>query len=134
METSKTLTKKIIMALGISVLINMLLLGIFIGQSIRHFPPHFPPPPHHGENEMFLSREEMQKNDELLRLAEKQIESSLLKEPYNEQAVLGSLDNFNAQMQSLIHIMNKRLAERAAKLPPQERLRFLPRKPPMEEY
>jgi len=122
MEINKNWSHKIIMLLSVSIIANIFLIGILIGQHLRRMPF---PPPHHGDPRLFVG-EEFKKIDEKIRSNEKQIEAALLKEPYDKQAVLNALEKFDEQMKEVRNVLHQRIADEAAKLPPTERLKLLP--------
>ncbi len=122
MEINKSWTRSVLILLSVSVVANIFLVGILVGQRLRELPF----PPRHGEAHRLFMGDEFKKIDEKIIKNQKQVEAVLLKEPYDKQAVLNALDNFDEQMKELKKLFHQRIADEAAKLPPEERLRLLP--------
>ena len=128
MEMSKDWTKRIIAILSVSVIANVLFIGILIGHGLRGGMP-FPPRHHGGEGRLF-AKEDFRKIDNKIKENEKGVEEALLKEPYDKKAVLMALEKFDEQMRAMRSEFHQKIADEAAKLPPNERLRLLPGRGP----
>jgi len=125
MEMNKKWTRWLILILSVSVFTNILLIGVFMGQFLRGMP--FPPPPmSQDERRMLFTGHEFKRIDGKIRNEGKKVEEALLKEPYDKRAVLDALAKFDKQMEEMRDMLHQRIADEAAKLPPNERLKLLP--------
>jgi len=114
METSKRKFKKVAIGLSISIVLNLLFIGIFVGQQM-----------HMGHNR-FMQKAEIEAFHQKIEQSEKMVEAAMLKDPYDKQAVLDALNAFDMQTQEIRTAFHKKIADEAASLPPQERLKLIP--------
>jgi hypothetical protein len=125
MEMNKRNSKKVIIGLWISVVLNMLFVGVFIGQRLHmvHFISS-----HKNVYNRLMQKDEIEAFHKKMEQSEKEIEKAMLKEPYDKQAVLDALKAFDAQTQEIRTAFHAKIAEEAANLPPEERLKLIPGK------
>lgn len=122
MVINELIKNKFYIFFGISFLINIFLLGLIVGNGLKKdFPRnmHFPTPPEFDHSSSL---------NQTLKDVEKNIEMTLLKEPYNKQEVIAALNKFDAVMAEFRKNIHERIADDAEKLPPKERLKLLPRR------
>lgn len=125
MEVNKRNFRKVVIGLWASIILNLLFVGVFAGRQLHR--AHLMSL-HKNVYNRLMQKEEIDAYHEKRQQSEQRIEQAMLKEPYDKQAVLDALNSFDVQMQELRSTFHKRIADEAATLPPEERLKLIPEK------
>lgn len=133
--------KKLMIVLAVSLGVNILFTGIFLGkESSKHRRHEYSREfnmKHYNKKECRGYRNKMdnkhkfssQEDREAMHNAKKDLEKALLTEPYNKQAVLNAFEKVSEQMEKGRIQMHEKIANKAENLSPSERLELLPKHP-----
>ena len=121
--------KTILIALGISVVINGFFIGCCIGRMVFR-PIHNHQFENHG---MFFNMdEERQAHYQTMIDSREKLMEVILKDPYDKEETLRGFAEFDAKMDDLRESLREKMADKLGDLPPEERMRFLPPQLPFE--
>jgi hypothetical protein len=118
---------KILVFFGISVILNALFIGFFLGENLAKHPHNrLRMHPERLISYDILKPGEWVKHMETVKKKKENIAQALKQEPYNKQEVLDAFDEFSEEILRMRTVMHKRIAENAGKYSPDERKIFMP--------
>ena len=128
-DHKNTLPKKYIIILTVSLLLNILFLGMHAGH-VLHRPHPGPfmdgpggPGPHQKD---FFASPEFKQHHQTMEMLKEKMKQALLQDPYNPQVAKQAFLDFHNQMNQFRWHMFEKILEKAAALSPEERMRLLP--------
>ena len=119
--TKNIKNKKLIIILGTSIILNALFAGIMIGKQTHKMRRDTPPRPEFK----LLTKQESEQHRAVIDTAKKELENVFLQKEYDRSKGMVALEEFDIKLKPLKIFMYNKIAIKAEKLAPKERIRLL---------